>query len=110
MIKIKKVLFPTDFSRCAEQAMAHAIYLARQHKAELHFLHALVDYNPVDPISPNFNQIFEQMKEAAENHMARLVEKLQLNDLKVEQLVLPAISAASMIPEYARDYDIDLIV
>jgi len=42
MIKLNKILFPTDFSRCANQALAHALYLAKQYQAELHTLHVTV--------------------------------------------------------------------
>lgn len=42
MIKLNKILFPTDFSRCANQALAHALYLAKQYQAELHMLHVTV--------------------------------------------------------------------
>ncbi|MGH7492832.1 MAG: universal stress protein [bacterium] len=37
--KLRKILFPTDFSRCANQALAHALYLSRRYHAELHMLH-----------------------------------------------------------------------
>ncbi len=42
MLQIKKILFPTDFSDCANQALPYARYFAAQHGAEVHILHAFV--------------------------------------------------------------------
>ena len=39
MLRIKKILYPTDFSACAQAALAYAIELARRHQAMLHVLH-----------------------------------------------------------------------
>ena len=42
MFRLKRILFPTDFTRCAHQALEHALQLAKDHRAELHMLHAVV--------------------------------------------------------------------
>lgn len=47
MQPIRTILFPTDFSACAEHAFGHAAYLADRFKAELHVLHVL-DVRPYD--------------------------------------------------------------
>jgi len=39
MIKIDKILVPTDFSVCAKQAVTYACELAKRFGAELHLLH-----------------------------------------------------------------------
>ena len=41
MMKLKRILFPTDFSRCADQALTHAVYLAEKYQAALHLLHVV---------------------------------------------------------------------
>lgn len=41
MLRIEKVLFPTDFSSCAEAAFTHAAYLAGTYGAELHVLNVV---------------------------------------------------------------------
>lgn len=38
---IQRILFPTDFSACAERAYRHAAYLADRFGAELHVLHVV---------------------------------------------------------------------
>jgi len=51
MIAIKKILFPTDFSGCADQALDQAVVLARRFDAELHVYHAVVMHQD-DPHNP----------------------------------------------------------
>ncbi|MEO1477163.1 MAG: universal stress protein, partial [Bacteroidota bacterium] len=41
MLQIRRILFPTDFSDCAESAYRHASYLANRFGAELHVLHVV---------------------------------------------------------------------
>lgn len=109
MLKIKNILFPTDFSDCANQALKYAIGLARYKKATLHFLHAMVLYNPAEYFD-NVVAIYDQLKQASTQEMANLVSTNQISDLTVEQVQVPALSASSMIIDYAQQYDIDLIV
>ena len=51
MLQIKKILLPTDFFPCANQALDHALYLARKYGAEFHMLHAIVLHED-DPHNP----------------------------------------------------------
>ena len=46
MLKIRNLLFPTDFSDCSRQALSHALFLAEELEAELHLLHAVVLHEP----------------------------------------------------------------
>lgn len=43
MIRLKSILWPTDFSACASQAQKYALALAEQFDAELHLLHVIHD-------------------------------------------------------------------
>jgi len=67
MLKIDKILFPTDFSECANQALPHALYLAEKYNAELHMLHGIVlhnddPYNP-DLHFPNVEDVFNKLNQ-----------------------------------------------
>ena len=33
MLQLKRILFPTDFSRCADQALEQAVFLAEKYDA-----------------------------------------------------------------------------
>jgi len=53
---MKKILFATDFSKCANNAMDYALGLARKAKAEIIVLHTIL---PVDAVDNNvYNMVF----------------------------------------------------
>lgn len=110
MLAIKKILFPTDFSDCAEEAFIEAVNLARQHQAELHILHAIVLYSSFDSFGLNLAQAYEQLQAAAQSVLAKTVADQQLNDITIKQIIEPAISASALINSYAQNANIDLIV
>ncbi|MDZ7343653.1 MAG: universal stress protein [candidate division KSB1 bacterium] len=114
MIKLHRILFPTDFSHCANQALAHALYLAKQYKAELHLLHVHVLYED-DPHHPGHHfpdhqEIQARLQALAATQMASDVAAYGGNDLKITQAQRRGISTAPAILEYAQEHDIDLIV
>jgi nucleotide-binding universal stress UspA family protein len=114
MLQIKKILLPTDFSRCANQALAQALYLAEQYKAELHMLHATVllddDPNHPDHHFPNKEEIHQRMQKLAKDRMLANLAAQRVGDLKIKQVQRRGISVAPIILEYAREQDLDLIV
>ncbi|RMD90895.1 MAG: universal stress protein [Calditrichaeota bacterium] len=114
MLNINKILFPTDFSKCSDQAFVHALFLARQHNAELHMLHAIAlheddPYNPAHHF-PDKEEIHNRLKGIADSQMDALLEKYDLKDVKIKKLQKRGISPAPVILDYAREEDIDLIV
>ncbi len=66
MILLKKILFPTDFSRCAEQAYSYALDLAKLHNAELHILHAAVLHGYMDNRTKQSLDNLEEMHRQSE--------------------------------------------
>lgn len=111
-MQVKRILFPTDFSRCAEQALAQATFLARTFDAEIHLLHAIVLYNPADYLRTvrGMEQLYEQLHKSANKHMTDAIRKLKIDRTRVVRVISPAISASSFILGYAEKYEIDLIV
>ncbi|KAF0249781.1 MAG: UspA domain-containing protein [bacterium] len=110
MINLKKILFPTDFSDCAGQAFSYAIDLAKRFQAELHILHAIVNHTYAGYFSPDQEKLYKGLRKNAEHLMEDLVEKYPLENIKVEKLYFPALSASSMILDYADQYQMNLIV
>ena len=51
MLAINKILFPTDYSACAEQAFSQAAYLAEQYDAEIHVLHVAEPSTVLPPLN-----------------------------------------------------------
>jgi len=114
MIRIRKVLFPTDFSSCSQQALMHAVRVARDYQAELHVLHAIVLYeeDPHDPAHhlPDPERIRAILEELAEKRMGSLVGDKDIPDLVLKLVQRRDISAAPPILEYAEEEEVDLIV
>jgi len=114
MARIKKILFPTDFSNCSKQALLHAVRLAREYEAELHVLHAVVlhEDDPHDPAHhfPDPAKIRSLLEEIAEKKMGSLVREGAIPDLVLKLVQRRDISAAPPILEYAREENVDLIV
>jgi len=114
MIKVKKILFPTDFSRRGNRALLHSLNLAKKYKAELHMLHALVlwDDDPHNPAYhfPDKEQLQTRLKEAAAVQMTADLEKADIEDLVIKQVQERGMTPAETIVRYAGENDIDLIV
>lgn len=114
MMTVKKILFPTDFSRCAEQAQAHALYLAQEYGAELHMLHAnaALEYAPHDLREhfPNYEEVTAQLRELALRHMSAAFSAHEAAEVGVKQVYQNGVSVAPVILTYASEHDIDLIV
>lgn len=114
MKKLKKILFPTDFSRCANQALSRAWDLARFHGAELHMLHALVLYEG-DPYSPihhvaDIDGMTSQLRKSALEQMDSIIKSYSAEEIKVVKSQERGISPAPAILNYVTDNDIDLVV
>jgi nucleotide-binding universal stress UspA family protein len=103
-------MWPTDFSRCAKQALGHAVYWAGKHGAELHALHATVLLQDDPSHLPNREEINQQLKDLAKHQMSSTIQALQTSDLKIKQAQVRGISTAPAILGYAKENDIDLIV
>ena len=104
MIRIKKILYPTDFSSYSNQAYFHAIALAEKHNASLTVLFV---YNPDHTTTPG-----SQGDELADRrYWQGQLEQIRPVDLRIPVThVLLEGDPASEIVRYGRDAGIDLIV
>jgi nucleotide-binding universal stress UspA family protein len=114
MLKVKKMLFPTDFSRCAGQAITHAVHLAKKYGAEMHMLHAVVlhEDDPNNPLHhfPEMDEIIARLNESIAARMDSEIEANQAVVLNIKKVQRRGISPATVILEYAEENDVDLIV
>ncbi|RLC55307.1 MAG: universal stress protein [Chloroflexi bacterium] len=111
MLNIDKILFPTDFSDCAESAFSHAAYLADRYDAELHILHVeeekgITLADRLDDFCITPDEIAEQLHlPTAGKASAGSDEPVPI--IEVEER---AERAAPAILHYAETHGIDLIV
>ncbi len=114
MIQLKKILYPTDFSPSAEQALPYALFLARQFQAELHMLHAIVLFEE-DPYNPAYHfpdkeELYRKLSQLAQERMHSLLDGRDMTGIVLKQVERRGISASEVILDYAAEEDIDLIV
>jgi len=114
MFQVKRILFPTDFSPCANEALDHALFLTRKYGATLHMLHAVVLHKD-DPHNPaahfaDIDEIDRRLKDLARIEMKASVRERAGDWHKIVMEQRRGVSAAGVALDYARDEEIDLIV
>jgi nucleotide-binding universal stress UspA family protein len=110
MLTIKRILFPTDFSRCSDQALIHAIYLSRRYTAELHVLNAIVlNEHLREGGIMAVSDLESELERQAAKHLASL-GKGALASLPIVFSRHRGYSAAEVILDYVSGKDIDLVV
>ena len=114
MIKLDRILVPTDFSDFSKPALTYGCAMAARFDAELHLLHVVPDPAMLVPEAAAFS--VESME--AQTEMLRIEAMKTLNTLPPDgwsdgkPVVREVrVGAAFMeIIDYAREKDIDLIV
>jgi len=114
MLQLQKILFPTDFSRCADQAMAHAVFLAEKYDAEMHVLHVVTLFEDQPSIISDeiaeTEKMVRRLEDIAEKQLNKVVDSQDSDNMKIITATKREVSAAPAILEYASDNIIDLIV
>jgi nucleotide-binding universal stress UspA family protein len=116
MLNVKNILFPTDYSKCAAQALEHALYLAKHCRAKLHIVHATVLRQDDPRNSANHSSDSNELRERLSKIVMEEIDpdlKIYIqgfNDEAIRMEELMGFSAAELIVQYANTRNIDLIV
>ena len=112
MLAIKKILFPTDFSECAEHAFSHAAELAAFFDAEVHVFHTRIrplSYYPA--LKHLLDEADKQQKVPAKDAEAEKIMRAPVGDQVIVISTEKSGQAAyEEIISYSKKMDIDLIV
>jgi nucleotide-binding universal stress UspA family protein len=113
MIKITRILVPTDFSEYGRLAVRYGAAFAEQFDAELHLLHVVDDYFSIAPeaqlMLPDRHQYLQDMQAAAKLDLS----KLRASEASQARRVVDSAPVGRPFVEivrYARDEGADLIV
>jgi nucleotide-binding universal stress UspA family protein len=113
MILLKNILVATDFGEASDAALSYGRDLARTYGATLHVLHVaenLVVRYADDAALALLPQLQADIDEAARKRMAALVTDEDRTMLHAKPVVLAARGTAEAIVEYAKTYNVDIIV
>lgn len=113
MIKIEKILFPTDFSEHSKHAFTYALSFAKEYGAQLHMLHVVEDVQYLAnaymfdvPMMPSFADMEENRQKEMEEFIEREVAD---PSIKIEKSIRHGRPFVEII-QAARDENVDLIV
>ena len=113
MIKLKRILAPTDFSDFSNRAMQYACEFAKRFSAELHVVNIVEDVYPLVPepgmMLPAAATYLADLKESAEKGLENYPPGDTAEGLQVVRHVVVGTPFLEII-RYARAEDIDLIV
>ncbi|WP_435357724.1 universal stress protein [Emticicia sp. SJ17W-69] len=111
--RIKNILFPTDFSDIANNAMRFAVAIAKRQQAKLHIFHAVIpEYLPVVG-DVSLGVVYDGYEEVEKMNSKKLknlaISLAATNHLKVESHTKIG-NVAESIDQLAKELQIDLIV
>ncbi|WP_396612969.1 universal stress protein [Haloferax sp. S1W] len=104
------ILFPTDGSDCADEALGHAIEHAQQYDATIHALY-VADVRDVGHAAPAISgdRIRQALLDSGNEVLERVASKARESGVTVETTVSEG-TPASVILDHADHDDIDLVV
>ena len=111
MIRLQRILLPTDFSEFSAEARKYACALAEQFEAELHLLHVVDEVSVVAPEygGVNWRDFLDEMQTAARQQLNSVLDP----EWKAGRQVVEDVRRGTPFLEivrYAKENDIDLIV
>lgn len=84
--KIENVVFPTDFSKCAQAALPYACVLAKQNHASLHLLNVVGSTGPAGPLGvPYLDPVREE--EIAKNQLDHVAQDERVQPLRHQSTI-----------------------
>ena len=112
MIKLKRILVPTDFSDTARHALTYGLSFSSEYQAELILLH-VVETIPVGYASDLFPvpmaEVFQEMTGYAKEELSKLAAQAREKGLAVREMVTQGKPSAEIV-RVAREENVDMIV
>ena len=113
-MKIERILWPTDFSENASQALPLVTSLAEKYQAEIHILYVMKDYPAFGvhygDFGPKEKETMQQMeKELAERRLDQICAKF-LNACPLYFRHVSVGEPANVILKFIQEQEIDLVV
>jgi len=114
MIAIKNILVATDFGEASDSALSYGRELAGRFGATLHVLNVVENFYVTTFGAETYAAIVPEMQKELEDSARKRLEELLIDSdgsgPKTRPAVMTSGSPAYAIIDYAREYNIDLIV
>jgi nucleotide-binding universal stress UspA family protein len=111
-MKVERILFPTDFSEDAANALTYAVEFVKRYNAKLYILHVIYDiFKATESHIPHISadEIYKEMHTWA----MKEIDKCCIEDIRnlpdVEKIVLKGVPYEEII-KFAEKENIDMIV
>jgi len=108
-VKIKKLVVPTDFSDCSEEAIEYAISLARAYQAQVFLLHVMEPPSYALDFSLTHPGVPAEVKQKLAESIKQSVEKMKKLGINAEGYFVMGVPYAEII-HAAKKHEADLIV
>jgi len=112
VIKLKKILVPTDFSDSAHHALTYGTSFAREYGAELVLLHVVENLTvgyASDLFPVPMAEVFQEISGYARAELAKLGAEAREKGVSVREEVVQGKPSAEII-RFAREGEVDMIV
>jgi nucleotide-binding universal stress UspA family protein len=112
VIKLKKVLVPTDFSESARHALTYGISFAREYSAQLTLLHVVENLTvgyASDLFPVPMAEVFQEISGYAKTELGKLEGVAREKKVEVVQHVVQGKPSAEIM-RFAAENEIDMIV
>ena len=111
MIRLKKVLVPTDFSDSARHAFSYGLSFAAEYEAELVLLHVVENLTvgyASDLFPVPMAEVFQEISGYAKAELQKLAEEARKRGVSVTELVVQGKPSAEIIRHAAENDDVAL--
>jgi nucleotide-binding universal stress UspA family protein len=112
VIKLKRILVPTDFSESAQHAFGYGLSFAREYHAELVLLHVVENLTvgyASDLFPVPMAEVFQEISGYARSELAKLATQAREKGVVVSELVVQGKPSAEIIRQ-AAESQVDMIV
>ncbi len=114
----KTILVPHAGSPAGDEALKHAIHIAKSNSAKIIILHVLEDLpnvpfllhqDQIEKIQQQMNEVIETMEKTMKNEMSKRIKLCKKNKIKAELKVITGFPADEIL-KIVKNQRIDLIV
>lgn len=111
-VEIKKILFPTDFSEGALNALPYAVDLAKSYGAKLYMLHVIYDIATSSGLYVphiSVDEMYKEMDASARKELERFGMDKRVDVKDLEYAAIRGVPYEEIL-KFAQEENIDLIV